>query len=142
MSTVWDLPENMRSKIAVTGDCWFWTGARNKRGYGSTSNGKGGSVLAHRRAYELLVAPIPGGMTIDHMCLRPRCINPEHLQVVTVAENTRLRYTRRDPYRPTPEPVQFDGPLFDFEITEESLLQYFRDLGAAMAERNARAERA
>jgi hypothetical protein len=31
---------------------------------------------------------IPAGMTIDHRCRRPRCVNPFHLNVMTQRENT------------------------------------------------------
>ncbi|MEU5322933.1 HNH endonuclease signature motif containing protein [Streptomyces sp. NPDC021056] len=46
-------------------------------------------VLAHRYAWELLREPIPAGLVIDHLCRNRRCVNPGHLEVVTLAENTR-----------------------------------------------------
>lgn len=85
-----DLPESMRRKTTVTkSGCWEWTGARNSRGYGSTTNGAGGSMLAHRRSYELLKGEIPDGLTIDHLCFNKPCVNPDHMEPVTFAENTR-----------------------------------------------------
>jgi hypothetical protein len=30
---------------------------------------------------------IPEGLTIDHMCERPACVNPKHLQAVTHRQN-------------------------------------------------------
>ena len=53
-------------------------------GYGVFSGG-----LVHRWAYEALVAPIPDGLTIDHLCRVRHCVNPAHLEVVTLAENIR-----------------------------------------------------
>lgn len=44
---------------------------------------------AHRVAYELLVGPIPDGLQIDHLCKVRNCVNPEHLEPVTQAENLR-----------------------------------------------------
>lgn len=84
------LPENMQSKIlpSVNG-CWEWIGALNSRGYSSVGNGKGSSVLAHRLAYEIIVGPIPDGLTIDHLCRNKPCVNTDHLEPVTVAENNR-----------------------------------------------------
>lgn len=79
----WDLPTNWWDKVAVTSMCWLWTGAKNSKGYASVTNGKGRSALAHRMVYEMFVAPIPEGLTIDHLCRIHRCINPEHLEPVT-----------------------------------------------------------
>lgn len=68
--------------------CWLWTGARNSRGYGQWAVG-GRSRSVHRIAYEALVGPIPDGLTIDHLCRVKTCCNPEHLEAVTGAENSR-----------------------------------------------------
>jgi hypothetical protein len=45
-------------------------------------------VCAHRFAYELFVDEIPDGLTLDHLCRNPRCVNPGHLEPVTQRENT------------------------------------------------------
>lgn len=85
------LEDRFWSKVDAEGDCWEWTAALNPGGYGSfTWEGK--SLRAHRSAYELLVGPIPDGLTIDHLCRNPPCVNPDHLEVVTRAENTRRGY--------------------------------------------------
>lgn len=72
--------------------CWLWTGAtKNHNGYGAlTLRGTPRSViLAHRFAYELLVGPIPDGLQLDHLCRVRHCVNPDHLEPVTQAENVR-----------------------------------------------------
>lgn len=85
--SITDLPARMQSKITALPDgCWYWTGAINSRGYGQWGV-NGVSRSTHRVAYELLVGPIPDGMTIDHLCLIKRCCNPAHLEVVTGAVN-------------------------------------------------------
>ena len=33
--------------------------------------------------------PIPAGMVIDHLCRNRNCVRPDHLEVVTPAQNTR-----------------------------------------------------
>jgi len=76
--------------------CWEWIGGISKAGYGQMSDG--GSNLAHRFAYELLVGPIPDGLQIDHLCNVRNCVNPAHLEPVTGLENMRrmsLRYQAR-----------------------------------------------
>lgn len=73
--------------------CWIWTAALNGCGYGAftlpTGRKKGRQVRAHRFAYELLHGPIPGGLPLDHTCGRPLCVNPAHLEPVSLAENIR-----------------------------------------------------
>lgn len=69
--------------------CWLWFGATNGIGYGKLSIGHSGRIYAHRASYELANGPIPEGLHLDHKCRTPSCINPDHLEAVTNAENTR-----------------------------------------------------
>lgn len=48
-------------------------------------------IPAHRWSYEQFIAPIPEGLEVDHLCHRPQCWRPEHLEVVTKAENMKRR---------------------------------------------------
>lgn len=74
-------------EVAATG-CWLWQARISGNGYGYSS-AWGRTWLAHRLAYTLMVAPIPAGLTIDHLCRVRHCINPTHLEAVTLAENIR-----------------------------------------------------
>jgi hypothetical protein len=71
--------------------CWLWTGRPNRQGYGVLREGPSGSrtLRAHRFSYELLVGPILEGLVIDHLCSNTMCVNPDHLDSVTQAENVR-----------------------------------------------------
>jgi hypothetical protein len=83
------------------GGCVLYTGTLNNRGYGTLSvDGK--QKLVHRAIYELTVGPIGQGLFLDHTChnrdascmggdgcLHRRCVNVDHLEPVTGAENTR-----------------------------------------------------
>lgn len=82
------LPPRMQPRILVTaGGCWEWQGELNRNGYGRVwVNGR--RLMAHRVAYQLLVGDIEPGLVLDHLCRNRRCCNPEHLEPVTVRENT------------------------------------------------------
>lgn len=84
--------DKLLAKIQKTPDCWVWTGHVHKGdGYGRVYTGrKGWDEMAHRVVYETLTGEsIPDYMTVDHLCLNKRCVNPAHLEIVTRAENTR-----------------------------------------------------
>jgi hypothetical protein len=66
-------------------ECWFWTGG-TAFGYGNFWLNRKGR-MAHRVSYELNVGPIPEGLQIDHLCRTPLCVNPAHLEPVTIREN-------------------------------------------------------
>lgn len=80
------------SKVAQTDDdeCWEWLASVTTSGYGQVHYRRGHlrrNLMAHRVAYELLIGPIPTGMTLDHLCRNKRCVNPAHLEIVTQREN-------------------------------------------------------
>jgi len=43
--------------------------------------------MAHRFSYELFIGEIPKGMQIDHLCQRPLCVNPDHMEAVSGIAN-------------------------------------------------------
>jgi hypothetical protein len=73
-------------KINKTATCWNWTGHIRQGGYGEIMI-KGKKYRAHRLVYETLKEKIPDGLVLDHLCRNRKCVNPEHLEVVTQVEN-------------------------------------------------------
>ena len=67
-------------------ECILWQGYKLKGGYGRLTY-KNKQVLAHRHFYEQAKGKIQEGLTLDHLCNVPSCINVEHLEPVTLREN-------------------------------------------------------
>lgn len=81
------LPLRFENKInKLDSGCWEWTANKGRDGYGHTTvNSR--MCVAHRAVYEILIGPIPAGLTLDHLCRNTSCVNPEHLEPVTIREN-------------------------------------------------------
>jgi len=69
----------------ATSHCWNWTRPLDS-GYGRFWF-EGKTKLAHRISYEIYVGPIPTGLQIDHLCRNRSCVNPMHLEPVSLAVN-------------------------------------------------------
>lgn len=90
------------------GECILWTGAIDPNGYGMVYGTRFwmGTTRPHRVSWMLANGPIDDGAEIDHLChnrdrncvpskcLHRRCINPEHLEMVTHDENMRRQFAR------------------------------------------------
>lgn len=74
--------KNFDEFVDKSSGCWEWTGRVNKDGYG-IFRGR----LAHRVAYIEAYGPYPEGTVTDHICRVRHCVNPNHLEAVTIAEN-------------------------------------------------------
>jgi hypothetical protein len=69
--------------------CWLWMGYCQPTGYGHFGTGNGHIKKAHRFIYEYLHGPIRNGLDLDHLCRVRCCVNPQHLEPVSRAENLR-----------------------------------------------------
>jgi hypothetical protein len=68
-------------------DCWEWQAARNAKGYGRLTSGRGVHLKAHRVAFVLFGGVIPDNLFVLHTCDNPSCCNPGHLFVGTPKDN-------------------------------------------------------
>ncbi len=66
-------------------DCWIWKGAQLE-GYGIVRR-DGKALRVHRLVWSSLYGPIPITKELDHVCRNTKCVNPDHLELVTHKEN-------------------------------------------------------
>lgn len=82
------------SVVADEFGCWIWQLTVDKGGYGKIQDKK--TRLAHRVSYEAHKGTIEKGMTIHHKCSKPSCVNPEHLEQMSLRDNILLGRTGRN----------------------------------------------
>lgn len=109
--------------------CVEHSGARDKDGYGmryigrtTSKNGKRRPAYAraHRHAWEAANGPIPSGLVVMHICDNPPCVNLDHLQLGTVAENNHDRSLKGR----TARHKQWQGPrLFGEQHSQAKLTE-------------------
>ena len=81
-----DLGEYLSYRVEFHDEgCWPWIG-NSFAGYGRGVF-LGESKPAHRWAYQHWVGPIDEHAEIHHRCANRLCVNPDHLQMVSGAEN-------------------------------------------------------
>lgn len=83
-----DVYMRFMSKISINAEtgCWEWQAAISPTGYAMFfADGK--NVKGHRWAYEYFIGPMDKDKVSDHLCRTRHCVNPSHIEPVTIVEN-------------------------------------------------------
>lgn len=83
------LAERFWEKVSIGGpdDCWPWLGATNNQGYPKMLGPDKRIWLATRVSVLLYTGESPNGCVL-HRCDKPICVNPAHLLVGSLRDNT------------------------------------------------------
>lgn len=74
----------------VKSGCWEWIGPLSHDGYGAIVVNYNGKKLyrPHRLSWMICFGEIPHDLRVCHTCDNPKCINPKHLWLGTMKQNT------------------------------------------------------
>jgi len=84
-----DFRKRFWAKVRKTKTCWTWQGSCTRGGYGQFGLSRK-VVYAHRVAFAIKHKRfLDPDKVLDHLCQNRICVNPDHLDEVTMRENLR-----------------------------------------------------
>jgi len=81
-----ELTERFLKRVNKTDSCWLWQGAMRTKQYGGFWMERT-CWYAHRASFHLFKGGLKKAHVVHHRCGNTLCVNPEHLQLATQAEN-------------------------------------------------------
>lgn len=78
---------DMQSALGIVGECQSWGGHHRKSDGRPVVREGGKLVYVYRANYQKVHGALPRGKILHHRCENPRCINLDHLEVITQPEH-------------------------------------------------------
>lgn len=137
-----DIDDRFWAKADRTGgpnSCWIWQGVIGEKGYGKFRIGDR-MITASRVAWDLTNGPIPDDLWVLHNCPggdNPACVNPAHLWLGDVQDNTNdmMNKDRQNPpqgerhHRATLTNQQVVDFRIEFNASDVTMIDFARSKG-------------
>lgn len=95
--------------IDPTTECWIWTGAKHRHGYGSLWDGIRCATVSRISAQIYLGLALDDKRFVCHRCDVPACFNPAHLFIGTQKDNWRDCWEKGRAHRLPPRTIEQSG---------------------------------
>jgi hypothetical protein len=115
------IPRFMAKIDVLPSGCWEWNASKYPSGYGQFAAYGGKSRPAHIFAYESHRGKIDAGSHVHHLCENRWCVNPEHLELVSIPEHVRLH-----PKGPSGNNAAKTHCINGHEFTEQNTYRHLR----------------